>query len=160
QVPPSLGLVGGHIEDQTREQSGGLVVPEGRLPLAAGDDEEVGEGRGIGIAEVRLSIEECQRVKGGGLLAAKPEGIDDDDPAELAAPCGGDGVILALEIDDDQRSRVIEEIGDDRPYALAGPGRGNGQDVPFAVIAEKLPAVPAEDQTLAAQEGAGVPPSG
>jgi hypothetical protein len=38
--------------------------------------------------------------------------------------------------------------------------KGDGQDVPLAVIAEKLPAETAEDQTLAAEERTGVAPSG
>ena len=154
------GLVGGDVEDEPGEEGDCLLLPEDRVAFGARDDEEVGEGRSIGIAEVGIGIDQGHGVEGRGLLAAKAEGIEGEDPAELRPPASGDSVVLALQIDDDNRARIIEEVGENGAHPLAAPGGGYGEDVALPVVAEEFPAGPAEDEAGRALQHPRIAPAG
>jgi hypothetical protein len=126
EVAADGGFGRGDVEDEPGEQRGGLVVPESGLPSPGGQDEEVGEGGGVGVAGLGVGFDEIERVHGRVGGAGQAEGVEGDDAAEAAAVARGDGVVFALQIQDDDRAGMGEEVGDDGvdPLAACRWGRG------------------------------------
>src|SRR3546814_20929849 len=79
------------------------------------------------------------------------EGIEDMDRAEACAIVGGDTRVLALGVDADDRAGIVEQVGDDGAYALAGARRRDRQQMGGAGIAQRLArfAVAADQQAAA-----------
>ncbi len=125
----------GDVDQQAAQQLAGGVGPVGvRFPALDGD-QHVGEAGGAADHVGGVGIEGVEPVQRVGGLAGDAEGIDQDDElAQLAAGAGGDGEVLALEVQHEGGAGIGQQVGDDGADALAGPGRGAGQDV--AVLAE------------------------
>ena len=85
------------------------------------DNQHVGQAGGAADQPV-------QCVRG---LAGDAERIDHHDVLpQLTTGAGGDGVVLALEVQHEGGAGIGQQVRDDRPDALAGAGRGASQDVP------------------------------
>jgi hypothetical protein len=80
-----------------------------------------------------------------------PKGSIKKTSCPAAGGAGGDGVILALEIEHKRGTGVVEQVWDDRADALAGAGRGAGQDVP--ILPEAPIGIPRCIAQLAQSEG-------
>ena len=68
------------------------------------------------------------------------------------APAGGQGEVLALDVVDDHRTRPGQQRRHDQPDTLAGPRRGEAQDVLGSVVAQIVPGEPAEDHAVLADQ--------
>ena len=70
----------------------------------------------------------------------------------LAAGAGGDGIVLALEVEHEGGTRIIERVGDDGPDAITGARRRAGEDVaalPEASIREMAgPSQPSQNEGI------------
>ena len=103
--------------------------------LALNSDQHVSEAGGTADHIGRARIEGVEPVQGVGDLTSDTEGIDQDDElAQLAAGAGGDGEVLALEVQHEGGARIGQQVGDDSADTLAGPGGGARQDM--AVLAK------------------------
>src|SRR3546814_7481655 len=73
------------------------------------------------------------------------------DRAELRAMAGGDAGILALGVDADDRTGIVEQIGNDGPHALAGARRRDRQQMGGTGVAQQLArfAITADQQAFA-----------
>ena len=59
--------------------------------------------------------------------------IEKDVPSRSAPRAGGDRVILPFEVEDKRGAGIVEQVRDHRTNALAGAGRGAGQDMPVVI---------------------------
>lgn len=68
------------------------------------------------LSSLRLSCRRSRRL-------GDAERIDDDDVlAQLTAGGGGDGIVLALEIQLEGRAGIVRQVSDDPAHTLAGVG--------------------------------------
>ena len=146
------------MQDHAGDQRLGLLVPV-RFAALIGRivDQGVGEERCV-FGQVRaVGIEAVQRVESRRGLAGNLEGIEHIDGAKPRPAGGCDAGVLALGIDAEDRAIGGQKVGDDGAHALARAGRGDGQKMGLAGVAEKLATLAifaADDQAGRAAEGA------
>jgi hypothetical protein len=114
-----------HQQDQTDQQVPGHVVPIGVVALVG--DQDGGDGLHVGDAQVALAHvgQDVEAVGAAGLL----EGVEAVDllPQGPAPVARGQGVVLALDVQDDGGPLPVQQIRDHEAHTLAGP-RGRGQE--------------------------------
>ena len=118
------------MDQQAAQQLARGVIPV-RISLAGADHQHVGKRAGqahhVGVVGIER-IEPVHRLATG---AGNAEGIDQVHVlAHFAAGAGGDGVVLAFEVQHEGQAGIGQQIGDHRADPLAGTGRGAGEDMP------------------------------
>ena len=126
----SLGRQTGDIDQQAAEQLARCFCPMGIVLGAGRDHEHLGHGAGEGDDVRIVRVEGIEPVHAVAGRARDAEGIDEKNVlAGIAAGAGGDGIVLALEVEDEGRARIIEEVRDDGADAFTGAGGRTGEDV-------------------------------
>ena len=117
-------LLGRTIREQLGQQPGeegmGNNVPERVFVrhLPAGKQRRQARRRVLRAARID-QLREVERVQPVGVrLAARAEEIEEHDVLAERFPPPGDGVGLALGVEDDQRAGIEERVGDHAPYPL------------------------------------------
>ena len=132
-----------HQQDQADQQVPGHVVPIGVVALVG--DQDGGDGLHVGDPQVALAHvgQDIEAVGAAGLL----EGVEAVDllaqgPAPVAR---GQGVVLALDVQDDGGPLPVQQVRDHEPHALAG-ARGRGQEGMQIPVEGQQPAPVAPEQ--------------
>ena len=122
----TVGRQAGDIDQQTAEEFARCFCPV-RVVLGAGrDDEHLGHGASQGDDVRIVGIEGIEPVHAVAGRARDAEGVDEKNILTgIAAGAGGDGIIFALEVEDEGGARIIQEVGDDGADAFAGAGGGH-----------------------------------
>ena len=138
-----------HVQDGADQQRvAGLLPVVPALQRALGVDQDVGDV--LDVADLPFAAADLQqRIVGGARGVGR---IEQQHAAELGAPSGGQGPVLALDVVDDRRAGPGQQRGNDEADALAGAGRRKAQDVLGTIMAKIVIAPLAEQHAVVAEQ--------
>ena len=138
-----------HMQDRPDQERVACLLPV--VPLVQGAfrvDQHVGDV--LHVAHFPFALADLQQGiigRGGGI-----GGIKQQDAAVPGPEAGGELPVLALDVVDDAAPGPGQERGHDEADALAAPRRGEAQHVLGAIMAQIVPAKPAEHHAVGTNE--------
>jgi len=126
------------MDQKAAQQVAGGVVPMRLALKARAYHQHVGKDPGtaddIGMVGIE-GVEPVQRMSVSVSTGDRKRVDQEDILAGLTSRTGGDRVVLALEVEDKGGSGIVNQVRDHRADALAGAGRGAGQDMAVVIKA-------------------------